>query len=123
MYIQVDEIGYDETVKQKGLKQYWDQIKAKLGIDWTETEWKDLEKPLYSGPAARLYLARISAPIPSDLPSQAQYWKTYYNTSAGKGTVQKFINDVKQATGCAVQKEKKKLLILRVLSCVMRFKI
>lgn len=122
MYIQVDEIGYDETVKQKGLKQYWDQIKAKLGIDWTETEWKDLEKPLYSGLAARLYLARISAPIPSDLTSQAQYWKTYYNTSAGKGTVQKFINDVKQATGCAVQKEKK-LLILRVLSCVMRFKI
>ena len=107
MYIQVDEIGYDETVKQKGLKQYWDQIKAKLGIDWTETEWKDLEKPLYSGLAARLYLARISAPIPSDLTSQAQYWKTYYNTSAGKGTVQKFINDVKQATGCAVQKEKK----------------
>ena len=92
MYIQVDEIGYDETVKQKGLKQYWDQIKAKLGKDWTETEWKDLEKPLYSGLAARLFLARLSAPIPSDLLSQAQYWKTYYNTSAGKGTVQKSLS-------------------------------
>ena len=101
MYIQVDEIGYRETVIQQGLKKYWDQIKAKLRIDWTETEWEDLEKPLYSGLAARLFLARLSAPIPSDLPSQAQYWKTYYNTSAGKGSVQKFIDDVKQATGCA----------------------
>ncbi|XP_020604915.1 uncharacterized protein LOC110043756 [Orbicella faveolata] len=98
---QVDKIGYRETVIQQGLKKYWDQIKAKLDIDWTKTQWEDLEKPLYSGLAARLFLARISAPIPSDLPAQAQYWKTYYNTSAGKGTVQKFIDDVEQATGCA----------------------
>ena len=97
---QVDKIGYRETVIQQGLKKYWDQIKAKLGNDWTKTEWEDLEKPLYSGLATRLFLARISAPIPSDLPAQAQYWKT----SAGKGSVQKFIDDVKQGTGCAVQK-------------------
>jgi len=101
IFIQVDLIGYRETVLQQGLKKYWDKIKVKLGIDWTKTQWEDLEKPLYSGLAARLFLARISAPIPSDLPAQAQYWKTYYNTSAGKGTVQKFIDDVEQATGCA----------------------
>ena len=101
IFIQVDLIGYRETVLQQGLKKYWDRIKDKLRIDWTETEWEDLEKPLYSGLAARLFLARIPAPIPSDLPAQAQYWKTYYNTSAGKGTVQKFIDDVKKATGCA----------------------
>ncbi|KAJ7349516.1 hypothetical protein OS493_038869, partial [Desmophyllum pertusum] len=94
---QVDKIGYRETVTQQGLKKYWDKIDAKLGIDWTETTWEDLEKPLYSGLAARLFLARISAPIPTDLPPQAQYWKTYYNTSAGKGTVQKFIDDVQHA--------------------------
>lgn len=87
---------------QAGLKKYRDQIKAKLGIDWTETTWNDLEKPLYSGLAARLFLARLSAPIPTDLESQAQYWKTHYNTAAGKGTVQKFIDDVAEATGCAV---------------------
>ena len=87
---------------QKGLKKYWDQIKAKLAIDWTETTWNDLEKPMYSGLAARLFLARISAPIPTDLESQAQYWKTHYNTAAGKGTVKKFIDDVNHATGCAV---------------------
>lgn len=98
---QVDKIGYLETVIQQRLRKYWDEIKAKLGIDWANTEWEDLEKPLYSGLAARLFLARISAPIPSDLPAQAHYWKTHYNTAAGKGTVQKFVDDVKQATGCA----------------------
>ena len=86
---------------QQGLKKYWDKIKETLGIDWTSTTWNDLEKPLYSGLAARLFLARLSAPIPTDLASQAQYWKTHYNTVAGSGTVQKFIDDVKQATGCA----------------------
>ena len=102
MYTQVDSIGYRETVIQQGLKKYWDRNKAKLGIDWTKTQWQDLEKPLYSGLAARLFLVRFRAPIPSDLPAQAQYWKRYYNTLAEKGTVQKFINDVKHATGCAV---------------------
>ncbi|KAM7430895.1 hypothetical protein ABFA07_018452 [Porites harrisoni] len=99
---QVDEVGYRETVIQTGLKKYWDQIKAKLGIDWTQTSWQDLEKPLYSGLASRLFLARLSPPIPTDLPSQAQYWKTYYNTVAGGGTVEKFIDDVNKAHGCAV---------------------
>ena len=98
----MDYIGYRETVIQQRLRRYWDRIKEKLGIDWTKTQWQDLEKPLYSGLAARLFLVRIPAPIPSDLPSQAQYWKTHYNTAAGKGTVQKFIDDVKHATGCAV---------------------
>ena len=100
--LKVDEVGYRETVIQTGLKKYWDQIKAKLGIDWTQTSWQDLEKPLYSGLASRLFLARLSPPIPTDLSSQAQYWKTHYNTVAGSGTVQKFIDDVKQAHGCAV---------------------
>lgn len=98
---QVDSIGYRETVIQQGLRKYWDRIKERLHIDWEKTSWSDLEKPLYSGLASRLFLARIPAPIPADLTAQAQYWKKYYNTSAGKGTVQKFINDVKQATGCA----------------------
>ena len=97
----MDSIGFRETVRQKRLRRYWVRIKDRLGIDWTKTTWSDLVKPLYSGLAARLYLVRIRAPIPSDLTSQARYWKTYYNTAAGKGTVQKFIADVKKATGCA----------------------
>ena len=84
------------------MKKYHSQIKHKLGIDWTQSSWEDLTKPLYSGLAARLFLVKIPAPIPSDLPGQAAYWKRYYNTVAGKGTVEKFIEDVQHATGCAV---------------------
>ena len=94
-------MAYKETVKQVGLKKHRDQIKAKLGIDWTKTSWQDLKKPLYSGLASRLYLARIELLIPADLPSQAEYWKTHYNTGAGDGRKQRFIDDVKHARGCA----------------------
>lgn len=90
-----------ETVRNARLRRYWSQIKAKLGIDWPKTKWQDLVKPLYSGLAARLYLVRIPAAIPSNLQSQGWYWKKYYNTVAGKGTVTKFINDVRRASGCA----------------------
>ncbi|XP_068744281.1 uncharacterized protein [Montipora capricornis] len=99
---QVDRIGHRETKTQSGLLKYWNAIKTKLGIDWTRTTWSDLEKPLYSGLAARLYLARISASIPTDLSSQAHYWKKYYNTYSGRGSAQKFENDVNSATGCAL---------------------
>jgi len=98
---QVDRIGHEETRTNRRLQRYWDQIRNKLGIDWPRTRWEDLLKPLYSGLAARLYLARIPAAIPTDLESQAKYWKRYYNTPAGAGTVQRFISDVKSAPGCA----------------------
>jgi len=39
-------------------------------------------------------------PIPKDARDQARYWKVYYNTSRGKGTMKKFIEDVKKAKGC-----------------------
>jgi hypothetical protein len=43
--------------------------------------------------ASRLYYWRITSPLPQsdDLPGMAQYWKRYYNTEAGKGTPEKFI--------------------------------
>jgi len=99
---QVDSVGFAET-KKTALRKYHDKIKESFKIDWDKTEWFDLQKPLYSGLAARLYLARIPEAIPKadDIKAQGQYWKTYYNTAAGKGTVEKFVSDVKKATGCA----------------------
>lgn len=43
--------------------------------------------------ASRLYYWRVTKPLPAsdDLPGMAHYWKDYYNTSAGKGTPDKFI--------------------------------
>lgn len=68
-------------------------IKQEFGIDWMKVEYKDLAKPLYSALAARLFLSTIPAPIPpsSDLEGQANYWKQYYNTAAGRGTARRFM--------------------------------
>jgi len=41
---------------------------------------------------ARLHYWRVTEPIPAATPAQALYWKTYYNTALGKGTVQHYIN-------------------------------
>lgn len=39
----------------------------------------------------REHYRRVPIYIPGDLAGQAQYWKTYYNTVAGKGTVDEYI--------------------------------
>lgn len=44
---------------------------------------------------ARLHYMRVPAPIPLDLHGQAEYWKRYYNTHAGKGTPMKYLADWK----------------------------
>jgi hypothetical protein len=41
----------------------------------------------------RLYYYGIHQPLPKadDIQGQAEYWKKYYNTSMGKGTVEQFV--------------------------------
>lgn len=95
---QVDEIGFRDTqniASHPGLSAKYEQIMREFGINWPDVEWMDLRKPLYSGIAARLKLLNILAPIPCDIAGQAAYWKRYYNTVLGRGTEQKFIDDVR----------------------------
>ena len=68
------------------LQAYHDKIENLFGINWSQTEWKDLRQPLLSGLATRLYLQTIEEPIPeiSDIAGQAKYWKQYYNTNPDK---------------------------------------
>jgi len=40
---------------------------------------------------ARVHLLRRPEPIPSDLEGQAAYWKRWYNTPAGAGTVEQYM--------------------------------
>ena len=35
-------------------------------------------------------------PLPVGLPEQAAFWKKFWNTNLGKGTIEKFINDVRR---------------------------
>lgn len=41
----------------------------------------------------RLHYYRIKEPIPVGIYAQAQYWKKYYNTELGKGTIEEYISN------------------------------
>lgn len=103
---QVDKIGFDDTQynraghqRSAALKKKHEAIKSKFGIDWLAIQWIDLRKPFYSAIAARLFIANKPAAIPGTVEGQAHFWKTYYNTAGGKGSEQKFIDDVHQLEG------------------------
>ena len=92
---QVDEIGFKDTqdvASHNKLTERFKQIQNAAGINWQSVTWEDLRKPIYSGIAARLFLLNNPTVIPTTVRGQAQYWKEYYNTEKGKGTVQDFIN-------------------------------
>lgn len=95
---QVDQIAFrstQDTSSHPRLRERFRQIMEEFGIDWPNVQWTDLRKPLFSGIAARLFLLNIPENIPCDVEGQASYWKRHYNTAAGAGTEEKFINDVR----------------------------
>lgn len=53
---------------------------------------------IYGAAVCRLiyYRAPQALPAAEDLASLAEYWKRFYNTPAGKGTIQQFVDDYKR---------------------------
>jgi hypothetical protein len=47
----------------------------------------------YATAMCRIKYLRVPEPIPDYLGAQAAYWKKYYNTEAGAGTVQQYMNN------------------------------
>jgi len=76
---QVDEASFRSTQASlsAALK---DNIRDKFGVDWTQTQYEDLSKPLHSGIAAMLKIAKHygSTDIPQSVASQASYWASSY---------------------------------------------
>lgn len=46
----------------------------------------------YGCAMCRIHYLRVPKPLPNTLKGMADYWKTYYNTVHGKGTVEQFIH-------------------------------
>ena len=82
---QVSFRAYTETRNVLSLITLHDAIRDYFNIDWVQsTNWRDLEKPLFSALAARLFLStQSSQPISSDVNEQAMYWDAYYNMPQG----------------------------------------
>lgn len=55
----------------------------------------------YAGAMARAHYLRAPAPLPKadDIEAMAGYWKRYYNTPLGAGTVSKFVQKWNQVMG------------------------
>jgi hypothetical protein len=53
----------------------------------------------YACAMARLAYARHEEPIPKTIEEQALYWKHFYNTAKGGGTVEEYITDYQTFMG------------------------
>lgn len=84
------------TEKFTDLKKIHEMIMACFKIKWSEVEWVDLQKPFYSGLAARMYLFTFKPGIPRDMVKQAEYWKTYYHPN---GLADEFITEIDKLEG------------------------
>lgn len=96
---QIDESGFNDTqdnTSHPKLNDKFDRIQTCFGINWRKVQWEDLRKPLYSGLAARLLISNVKTRIPvaSNITAQGEYWKKHYNSKDGKGTVDKFVEDI-----------------------------
>lgn len=75
------------------VRAYNEYLKENVGIDLTKVSYQDLDSPIYSAAFARAYLKIFPEAIPSDVEGRGAYWKKYYNTEKGKGTVARYIKE------------------------------
>ena len=73
-------------------------------LDWkyfthpNEQDWRDILTYNIAAQISmcRLHYRRVPKALPGSLIRQAKYWKQYYNTAKGKGTVDHFVKLVEQ---------------------------
>ena len=68
-------------------------VKLSYFVDPKEEDWDFLLETNVAVQIAmcRLHYRRIPKPLPSSAEAQAEYWKKYYNSMAGRGTVEDFL--------------------------------
>jgi hypothetical protein len=91
---QVDKIALADTKdleSHPALAKAHIRIRRATGFDWFGVECRHLDYPLFGALAARMFLMNIPEDIPKSLKERAKYWKKYYNTNKGSGTVDDFL--------------------------------
>lgn len=87
---QFDKFPFDD-LKKRSLT-YKDKILKDLGVDISLVEWEHLRyNSFLSLLFCRLQYKPFNEEIPIDLKDRAKYWKKYYNTESGKGTIEHYI--------------------------------
>lgn len=89
---QFDQIGFDDVVTRTRNKDK-EIVKRIFGYDLDEIAIRDLdENPELAIIMCRLKYKLRPEPIPEDVVSRAAYWKRFYNSSEGKGTIEHYLD-------------------------------
>lgn len=92
---QFDQIGFDNVV-QRTRSRHKKRMLDMLGYELDTLQLADLAyDPLLALAMTRLKYLLIPEEIPDTVEGRARYWKKYYNTELGKGTVQHYLDSVK----------------------------
>jgi len=79
-------------VKTRARESDKEKIKKSFDIDINLIEWEHLRyNPLLCMIFTRLKYKKVPSKIPDSLKERAEYWKRWYNSYAGKGTVEHYI--------------------------------
>lgn len=95
---QFDRTGFKHVI-EKSMK-YRDEIYKKFRVDISVIKIEELRyNPFLSIILCRLFYKSIPDAIPSTREGRAKYWKKWYNTSAGSGTVRHYIESCERILG------------------------
>jgi len=79
-------------------------VKNAFGINLYRVKHEQLNNnPLLAFIMCRLHYKLIPETFPLTTIGRARYWKTHYNTSAGKGTVEHFVDSVEDVLGLGIK--------------------
>lgn len=81
----------------KNYVAYKPAIRSKLNeiyIHYLTLEDNLMYNLAYSVAICRIHYLRVAESVPDTVEGRAVYWKKYYNTSLGKGTVEEYIKNV-----------------------------
>ena len=99
---QVDEIAFNEIQRRLAagnrMEKWVEPIEDATGTDIREVKYEDLTDDTLNLIFARLYFMVSPRSIPKTVEGRARLWKEIYNTSAGKGTVSRYIDVVSEST-------------------------
>lgn len=104
---QIEEATFDD-IKKRAMK-YREQIEIGLGIDISAVAYEDLQDELIAILFCRLYYKLSPYPIPETRWLRGVYWKSYYNTAEGAGTVKHYMRmcrDILDGGDAEIEKRK-----------------
>lgn len=81
-------------VKDRCRQSDKDLIKTYFDIDIELVEWEHLRyNPLLALIFTRLKYKKVPNEIPDNIEGRAKYWKTFYNTVSGAGTIDHYLGN------------------------------